>query len=146
MRSIVISIFIMIFSGFLKAQTEEVNVPITKKSISYDSQPVFFIVEEMPIFSYIDCSESRDCFDRYIADSLRIPSVNCSGKVYVQFIVEPDSTVDNVKIIMGLKNCPGYEKEIERLFASMPKWVPGKQRGKAVRIVITAPIIFNTNQ
>ena len=146
MKTIIISIFIILYSGLLHAQPQAEFVPIEKNTKSINSEPVFFQVEEMPIFSYYDCSESMDCFNRYIADSLRIPSMNCSGKLYVQFIVEPDSTVDNVKFIMGLNNCPGYDKEIERLFAIMPKWIPGKQRGKAVRVSITTPIIFNPNQ
>lgn len=146
MRSIVITAFILISSVLLHAQTQEVNVSTDKNSISYDSQPVFSQVEEMPIFSYIDCIGGRDCLNRYMSDSLKVPSVDCSGRVYIQFIVDPDSIARNLKIITGLKNCQGYEKEIERLFALMPKWIPGKQRGKPVRVSLTARIDFKPNQ
>ncbi|KKL96426.1 hypothetical protein LCGC14_1844570 [marine sediment metagenome] len=143
MRWIVISIFTLFLSGFLKAQLDEPIVLIVQNSISDDSQPVFFIVDEMPVFLYVDCSGGRECLNRYLSDSLIIPSVDCSGTAYMEFIVDQDSIARNLKITTRVKNCTGHEKEIERLFSRMPKWIPGKQKGKPVRVSLTAQIDFN---
>lgn len=146
MRTLIISIFIFISCRPLLSQTEEVIIHIDKNSIPQDSTPIFFIVEEMPVFSYNNCDDTKDCFLKYIADSIRFPSVDCFGKVYIQFVVEPDSSTSNVQILRGLENCQGYEREVIRIIESMPKWIPGRQRGKAVRVMKTMPIIFDPNE
>ena len=146
MRILFILLFTICASGFLNAQTEEVIIPIDKNAKTQDSSPLFVVVEELPIFKYKDCSSTNESFLRYVTDSLRLPSEDCFGKVYIQFIVEPDSTTGNVKILRGLDNCEGFKEEIERLISTMPKWIPGKQRDVAVRVMMTMPIDFHPNE
>ena len=107
------------------------------------SDEVFTIVEDMPMFKYQDCSTTGECLRHYISDSLRLPTGDCSGRVIVHFVVEPDGNVINVTILKGINNCIGYVEEIERLFKTMPAWIPGKQRGKAVRVAYNTSINFN---
>jgi len=112
----------------------------TEEEIDPD-EPLLF-TEEMPVFVYKDCSDTKESFISYVADSIRIPSVDCQGKVYVQFVVERDSTVDKVVILRGLADCDGYDKEVERLILSMPKWIPGRNEEMPARVKMTMPVEF----
>ncbi len=62
------------------------------------------------------------------------------GRVYVQFIVEPDGSLSNIKAVHG----PGHgsSEEAIRVLSMSPKWNPGMQNGKAVRVAYTVPINF----
>lgn len=62
------------------------------------------------------------------------------GKVYVEFVVERDGSVEDVKIRRGVS--PGLDKEALRAVKSMPKWSPGKMNGKAVKVRFTIPVDF----
>jgi len=104
-------------------------------------EPLLF-ADEMPVFVYKGASGSNAGFRSYVADSLRIPSDSCGGKVFVQFVVERDSTVDNIIILRGLGNCEGYEKEVKRLLTSMPPWIPGRKDGMPARVKVTMPVEF----
>ena len=102
-----------------------------------DSTPVFRIVQEMPVFRYTGCSSTSDCFRKFISDSIRLPSSDCFGKVTFQFVVEKDGSVSNVSFLQGPQDCKGYESEVDRLISVMPEWIPGKQRGRIVRVMLT---------
>lgn len=65
-----------------------------------------------------------------------------SGVCYVSFIVEADGSISNVKILKGVTNGPGYDAEAIRVVQLMPKWKPGRQNGKAVRVQFNMPIRF----
>jgi protein TonB len=58
----------------------------------------------------------------------------------VQFIVEIDGKIENVEFPRELKNCSQYAEEIRKIFQSSPKWIPGKQQGKPVRVQLIMPI------
>ncbi|MCO6481872.1 MAG: energy transducer TonB [Flavobacteriales bacterium] len=62
------------------------------------------------------------------------------GKVYVEFVVAADGSVNNVKVVRGVS--PGLDKEALRAVKSMPKWNPGKMNGKAVKVRFTIPVDF----
>jgi TonB family protein len=105
-----------------------------------DSTEVFVVVEVMPTFK----NKSSGDFRNYIGQNLRYPEAaaknGIKGKVFVQFIVETDGSVSNVKIVKGAH--PLLDKEAKRVIESSPKWQPGKQRGQPVRVSFTFPIIF----
>lgn len=63
-----------------------------------------------------------------------------SGKVYIQFVIEKDGSITDVKVARGVDS--SLDKEAVRVVKSMPKWTPGKQRGKPVRVAYTLPINF----
>ena len=62
------------------------------------------------------------------------------GRVMVGFVVEPDGSISNVKILRSV--APILDDEAVRVARLMPKWKPGKQRGKAVRVQYQMPITF----
>lgn len=62
------------------------------------------------------------------------------GKVYIEFVVERDGSVEDVKVRRGVS--PGLDKEALRAVRSMPKWSPGKMNGKAVKVRFTIPVDF----
>ncbi|MDC0029444.1 energy transducer TonB, partial [bacterium] len=65
------------------------------------------------------------------------------GKVYISFIVDKQGSVTNVKIVRGVDK--NLDAEALRVVSLLPKYKPGKQRGKAVRVMFTIPINFTLN-
>lgn len=122
---------------------EDVAVKIVKfqeEEEEMEEEQVFVVVEDMPGFGGGDSNKFRE----YIAKNLRYPEVaaenGIQGRVFVQFVVEPDGRVSNVKVVRGVD--PALDKEAVRVVESSPPWKPGKQRGKPVRVSFTFPIIF----
>ena len=62
------------------------------------------------------------------------------GKVIVQFVVDKDGTITNPEVVRGVD--PYLDKEAVRVISSMPKWKPGVQNGKKVRVKYTVPVMF----
>ena len=62
------------------------------------------------------------------------------GRVLVGFVVEKDGSVTDVQVLRGVD--PSLDKEAIRVITAMPKWKPGKQRGKPVRVKYTVPVTF----
>lgn len=123
--------------------------PITIPTAAVEEEPVeeeevFFVAEDMPTFNGKEASLG---FREYIAKNLKYPDIaaenGIQGTVYVQFVVEPSGNVSNVKVLRGVD--PSLDKEAVRMVQSSPKWAPGKQRGKAVRVAFTFPIKFQLN-
>ena len=98
---------------------------------------------------------SRDFYERaftggigqlmkYLSENIKYPKEalgkSIQGRVYINFIVEPDGHVSNVKVIRGIGG--GCDEEAVRVVKAMPKWKPGKQRGKAVPVYYNLPINF----
>jgi protein TonB len=107
-----------------------------------EENPVFFIVEEMPEFPGGDAA-----LRAYIANSVKYPQIaqenGIQGKVYVNFVVGKDGSISQAKIARGVD--PSLDKEALRVVNSLPKWKPGKQGGKPVRVSYTVPINFVLN-
>lgn len=104
-----------------------------------EDTPVFFIVEEMPEFP-----GGQLALRTFIAQSVKYPVIaqenGIQGKVFVNFVVAKDGSITNAKIFRGVD--PSLDKEALRVVNSLPKWKPGKQGGKAVRVSYTVPINF----
>ena len=98
---------------------------------------VFAVVEEMPRFP-------GGNVQKWISKHIKYPMVaqenNIQGKVFVQFVIEKDGSVSNVNVTRSVD--PSLDKEAIRVIQSMPKWIPGKQRKKPVRVSFTVPINF----
>ena len=81
---------------------------------------------------------------KWIANHIEYPQSaldnNIQGKVVLRFVVEKDGSIGDV--VVARKVDPALDKEAVRVLKSMPKWTPGKQRGKAVRSYFTLPIAF----
>ncbi|NOY97536.1 MAG: energy transducer TonB, partial [Chlorobi bacterium] len=104
-----------------------------------DDTQVFFIVEDMPEFPGGDLA-----LRKFIANTIQYPVIaqenGIEGKVYVTFVVDKDGSVSNAKILRGVD--PSIDKEALRVVSNLPRWKPGKQRGKPVRVSYTVPINF----
>lgn len=105
-------------------------------------QPVCVFVTEMPEFT----GGAAEMY-RYLASNLKYPvearELGIQGRVFVEFIVEPDGSVSHVTVRRGIGS--GCDEEATRVVASMPKWNPGKQNGQAVRVLLTLPVKFVLN-
>lgn len=113
----------------------------TKSTID-DNDEVFTVVEEDPEFP-----GGMEAMYKFIADNLSYPSLakdnNITGRVFVSFVVEKDGSISNVKTMRDIGG--GCGAEACRIIRSMPNWIPGKQRGKIVRVQYTLPVNFNLN-
>jgi len=104
-----------------------------------EEEEVFLIVEQMPKFPGGD-----EALRKYLAQSVKYPVIaqenGIQGRVFVSFVVNKNGEVTNVKVARPFD--PNLDKEAVRVVQSMPKWEPGMQRGKAVKVSYTVPINF----
>ena len=102
-------------------------------------EEVFTLVEEFPSFEGGDLA-----FIKYIQKNLVYPEkarrMGLEGRVFVQFIVEKDGSLSNVIVLRGISG--GCNEEAIRVMQKSPKWLSGKQRGRATRVQMVVPINF----
>ena len=81
---------------------------------------------------------------QYLGKSIKYPTIaqetGTQGRVIVQFVVNKDGSIVDVKVVRGVD--PYLDKEAIRVISTMPKWKPGEQRGKPVRCKFTVPVMF----
>ncbi len=101
---------------------------------------IFTVVENEPEFP-----GGMEALYKYLAQNIKYPQLarenGITGKVYVTFVVERDGSIANPKVLRDIGG--GCGAEAIRVVKSMPKWTPGKQRGKAVRVQFNLPVNFN---
>lgn len=101
---------------------------------------IFTIVEELPTFMGGGNGE----FLKWVGERLKYPSkaadANVQGKVFIQFVIEKDGSITDITVLKGIGF--GADEEAVRIVGSAPKWSPGKQRGKPVRLRMILPITF----
>ena len=114
-------------------------VVVAEEEEEEETAEVFFIVEDMPEFPGGDLA-----LRKYIANAVKYPVIaqenGIQGKVYVTFVVGKDGSINNAQVARGVD--PSLDKEALRVVNSLPKWKPGKQRGKPVNVSYTVPINF----
>ena len=100
---------------------------------------VFDVVEQMPSFP-----GGQSALLQYLSSNIKYPVVaeenGVQGRVIVTFVVERDGSITDVRVIKSVD--PSLDKEAVRVVKSMPKWIPGKQNGSAVRVKYTVPVTF----
>ncbi len=100
----------------------------------------FMLVEEKPKFMGGD----EQAFTRWVAERLVYPEIakenGVQGRVFIQFRVNTDGSVSDVKVIRGVD--PSLDREAIRVVSMSPRWTPGRQRDKPVRVVYQFPVIF----
>lgn len=103
-------------------------------------EEVFTIVEEMPSFP----GGEAKLFE-YLGKNIKYPQIakeaGISGVVYVNFVVGSNGNITDVKVLRGIGG--GCDEEAVRVVKNMPKWKPGKQRGKPVKVSYNLPIRFS---
>jgi protein TonB len=104
-----------------------------------DNEETFVVVEKMPEFP-----GGINALREFLATNIDFPAAAAStgiqGTVYVYFIVEKDGSISNIKTVRGIGG--GCDEEAERVISMLPKWKPGEQRGKPVRVSFNIPVIF----
>jgi len=102
-------------------------------------EEVFHIVETMPEYP-----GGPEAMIKFIQQNIQYPdsarNEGIQGKVYVNFVVDSSGNITNVKILRGVHET--LDKESIRVVKSMPKWKPGTQKGKPVRVSYNLPISF----
>jgi protein TonB len=110
--------------------------------VEEDDEEIFMVVENMPEFPGGDLGLMK-----YIQKNVKYPPIakeyNITGKVYISFVVDRSGSVTNVKVVRGVDK--NLDAEAVRVIKSLPKYKPGKQRGKPVRVMFTVPINFTLN-
>lgn len=128
----------------------DLDVEITEETVVeevvFDEEPeeevaeeVFTIVEDQPA-----PKGGMAAFYEFVQKQLRYPNqarrMGIEGKVFVQFVVDKDGTITEVQAVKGIG--AGCDEEAVRVIQQSPKWTPGKQRGKAVKVRMILPITF----
>ena len=118
---------------------ELVVVGYASKDSVKDREPVFNVVEQMPSFP-----GGMEALMQYLAKNMRYPveaqKNKVQGGVVVGFIVSKDGDIKKAHILRGVD--PELDAEAIRVIESMPRWMPGMQRGKAVAVSYTLPVMF----
>jgi protein TonB len=98
-------------------------------------------VEVMPSFP-----GGSGAFQEYLAKHIHYPEEerqnHREGTVYVRFTVYKDGTIEDVQLLRGLQDAPGFGTEAVRVISAMPKWTPGMMNGKWVSVKMVVPIHF----
>ena len=112
---------------------------VEEEAVEEEAIP-FQLVEQKPSFNGGDANE----FSKWVNSRLVYPEIakenGVQGRVTLQFTVEADGRVTNVKVLRGVDE--SLDKEAVRVVSSSPKWKPGKQRDRAVKVTYTFPVIF----
>ncbi len=122
------------------AQVQTYTPPaVVEEEEEESAQQIFTVVEEMPEFP-----GGQGALLQYLSKSIKYPVIaqenGIQGRVSCSFVVEKDGSVTDVQVLRGVD--PSLDKEAIRVITAMPKWKPGKQRGKPVRVKYTVPVTF----
>lgn len=103
------------------------------------TEEIFVVVEEQPEYP-----GGNAAMMRFLSDNIRYPVIaqenGIQGRVICNFVVERDGSITDVQVVRGVD--PSLDKEAVRVIQQMPRWKPGKQRGQAVRVRFTLPVVF----
>ena len=114
-------------------------VPVEVEEEEVEEQQIFQVVEEMPEFP----GGMAECM-KFLSKNIKYPPSSAEngiqGRVIVQFVVNQDGSIVDPVVVRGVDS--HLDKEALRVIQMMPKWKPGKQRGKAVRVKYTVPVMF----
>ena len=128
----------------------ELDVEITEETVIEEivfeeapeeevAEEIFTIVEDQPA-----PQGGMGAFYQFVAKKLKYPNqarrMGIEGKVFVQFVVDKDGTITDVQAVKGIG--AGCDEEAVRVIQSSPKWKPGKQRGRPVKVRMILPITF----
>lgn len=100
---------------------------------------IFLVVEDRP-----EPKGGMKAFNKYLKKNLKYPKqarrMGVEGKVFLEFIVDKDGSLTNIKVLKGIG--AGCDEEAVRVIRQAPKWNPGKQRGRPVKVRMSIPVIF----
>jgi len=103
---------------------------------------IYILPNIQPTFKYDTCSNLKNSLKEYFMDNYKMPAIlrdnGYNGSVIVEFVVERDSTISNVKLRRGIDD--PLDKSVLETIKSMPKWSPGFNNGKTVRTKLSIPV------
>lgn len=115
-------------------------VPVAVEEEEPEEQTIFEVVEQMPEFP----DGGMAGLMQFLSKNIKYPTIaqenGTQGRVTVQFVVNKDGSIVDAKVLRGVD--PYLDKEALRVIGAMPKWKPGMQRGKPVRVKYTVPVMF----
>ena len=131
----------------IEIQTEDdkevevvIAAPVEAPVEEEDEEVVFMVVETMPEFP----GGTQQLF-KFLSENVKYPVIaqenGIQGRVVCQFTVNKDGSIVDVEVVRSGGDA-SLDKEAVRVIKSMPKWKPGKQRGKPVRVKYTVPVSF----
>ena len=122
-----------------QAAVEVKYTPVEVEEEEVEEQQIFQVVEEMPEFP----GGMAECM-KWLSKNIKYPTISqengVQGRVIIQFVVNRDGSIVDAQVARGVD--PYLDKEALRVVGLMPKWKPGKQRGKEVRVKYTLPVMF----
>ena len=117
-----------------------IAAPVEAPVEEEEEEVVFVVVETMPEFP-----GGQQALFKYLSENVKYPVIaqenGIQGRVICQFVVNKDGSIVDVEVVRSGGDA-SLDKEAVRVIKSMPKWKPGKQRGKAVRVKYTVPVNF----
>ena len=117
-----------------------IAAPVEAPQEEEEEEVIFVVVESMPEFP-----GGQQALFKYLSENVEYPVIaqenGIQGRVICQFVVNKDGSIVDVEVVRSGGD-PSLDKEAVRVIKSMPKWKPGKQRGKAVRVKYTVPVNF----
>lgn len=127
----------------VKGNDEAAGEVLKAKEVIAQEKPVeekvFDVVEQMPQFPGGDAA-----LFEYLSNHIKYPTIaeenGVQGRVIVTFVVERDGSITDVKVVKSVD--PSLDREASRVVKGMPRWIPGKQNGSAVRVKYTVPVTF----
>ena len=125
---------------FSESEAIEVkHVEVDLEEEEPEEETIFQVVEVMPEFP----GGMAACL-KYLSQNIKYPVMaqenGIQGRVIVQFVVNSDGSIVDPVVVRSVD--PSLDREALRVIQSMPKWKPGQQRGKAVRVRYTVPVTF----
>jgi protein TonB len=118
---------------------EPVGNSDVKQVVEENPNQIFTAVEQQPVFPGGDAG-----FNKYLSKNIRYPAIarenNVQGRVIVQFVVERDGSLTDIKVVRGIGS--GCDEEAMRALKASPKWKPGIQNGRPVRVQYSVPVAF----
>lgn len=120
-------------------EVQEYIAPVREEEESAEEAQIFMVVESMPEYP-----GGEPALYKYLAENIKYPQMakesGIQGRVFVTFVVERNGSVTDVRVLRGIGG--GCDEEAIRVVNNMPKWTPGKQRGKSVRVQYNLPVKF----
>ncbi|MBQ1859049.1 MAG: energy transducer TonB [Paludibacteraceae bacterium] len=117
-----------------------IAAPVEAPVEEEEEEVVFVVVESMPEFP-----GGQQALFKYLSDNIKYPVIaqenGIQGRVICQFTVNKDGSIVDIEVVRSGGD-PSLDKEAVRVIKTMPKWKPGKQRGKPVRVKFTVPVSF----
>lgn len=127
-------LYALLFFSDLNCFSQENNQDKEKESYKYNT------IEKKPEFP-----GGMEAFFKYIGNNYKTPKVsNLSGKIYLNFVIEKDGSIVEVKVLRDLGY--GTGEEAVRVLSESPKWSPGMQNGQPVRVMFNLPISIQSSR